>query len=198
MTNIFLMLTKCDFRVCCICRSFILRAALVDQGAWYISQRSSTSATHTTLPEYQNMPLSLFSCTRCAPCCTSRCLTSMSCRRSTRYCGTMILVSANASTHSAFFMAFCIFIAPVQAYDLCTVGRFARAHLTDYPEFPVLSYLENVLAQQSPWYVALNLAICSLVGEFGLVGSGTSSSRCVPIVAGSVYSTPQFPPSLSD
>lgn len=36
-----------------------------------------------------------------------------------------------------------------------------------------LSYLENALSQSSPRYTALNMAICSLIEDFGLVGFET-------------------------
>ncbi|RDX41673.1 hypothetical protein OH76DRAFT_1449409 [Lentinus brumalis] len=46
-------------------------------------------------------------------------------------------------------------------------------NLDFYTEVQDLSYLENLLTQQSPRYAALNMAICSLVEDFGLVGFET-------------------------
>ncbi|PIL28263.1 hypothetical protein GSI_09675 [Ganoderma sinense ZZ0214-1] len=46
-------------------------------------------------------------------------------------------------------------------------------NLDFYTEVQDLSYLENLLSQQSPRYAALNMAICSLVEDFGLVGFET-------------------------
>jgi hypothetical protein len=36
-----------------------------------------------------------------------------------------------------------------------------------------LSYLENALSSASPRYTALNMAICELIEDFGLVGFET-------------------------
>jgi GPN-loop GTPase len=36
-----------------------------------------------------------------------------------------------------------------------------------------LSYLENALSSTSPRYTALNMAICELIEDFGLVGFET-------------------------
>ncbi|EJF56546.1 cytoplasmic protein [Dichomitus squalens LYAD-421 SS1] len=46
-------------------------------------------------------------------------------------------------------------------------------NLDFYTEVQDLSYLENLLSQQSPRYAALNMAICSLIEDFGLVGFET-------------------------
>jgi len=46
-------------------------------------------------------------------------------------------------------------------------------NLEFYTEVQDLSFLENALSQSSPRYTALNMAICSLVEDFGLVGFET-------------------------
>ena len=46
-------------------------------------------------------------------------------------------------------------------------------NLDFYTEVQDLSYLENSLSQSSPRYRALNMAICSLIEDFGLVGFET-------------------------
>lgn len=46
-------------------------------------------------------------------------------------------------------------------------------NLDFYTEVQDLSYLENTLSQSSPRYTALNMAICSLIEDFGLVGFET-------------------------
>ncbi|KAI0765184.1 hypothetical protein C8Q74DRAFT_1286805 [Fomes fomentarius] len=46
-------------------------------------------------------------------------------------------------------------------------------NLEFYTEVQDLSYLENLLNQQSPRFAALNMAICSLVEDFSLVGFET-------------------------
>ncbi|KAM5541836.1 hypothetical protein V8D89_004565 [Ganoderma adspersum] len=46
-------------------------------------------------------------------------------------------------------------------------------NLDFYTEVQDLSYLENLLSQQSPRYAALNMEICSLIEDFGLVGFET-------------------------
>ena len=59
----------------------------------------------------------------------------------------------------------------------------ADFNLDFYTEVQDLSYLENLLSQQSPRYTALNMAICSLVEDFSLVGFETLAvevSRPVP------------------
>ena len=53
-------------------------------------------------------------------------------------------------------------------YQIC-----ADFNLDFYTEVQDLSYLENLLSQQSPRYAALNMAICSLVEDFSLVGFET-------------------------
>ena len=49
----------------------------------------------------------------------------------------------------------------------------ADFNLDFYTEVQDLSYLENLLSQQSPRYAALNMEICSLIEDFGLVGFET-------------------------
>ena len=62
---------------------------------------------------------------------------------------------------------------------LLTNGRSARSlvaldfNLDFYTEVQDLSYLENALSQSSPRYTALNMAMCSLIEDFGLVGFET-------------------------
>ena len=46
-------------------------------------------------------------------------------------------------------------------------------NLDFYTEVQDLSHLENALSQSSPRYTALNMAICSLIEDFGLVGFET-------------------------
>jgi len=46
-------------------------------------------------------------------------------------------------------------------------------NLDFYTEVQDLSYLENALSTNSPRYAALNMAICSLIEDFGLVGFET-------------------------
>jgi len=46
-------------------------------------------------------------------------------------------------------------------------------NLDFYTEVQDLSYLENSLSQSSPRYRDLNMAICSLIEDFGLVGFET-------------------------
>jgi hypothetical protein len=46
-------------------------------------------------------------------------------------------------------------------------------NLDFYTEVQDLSYLENALSSASPRYAALNMAICSLVEDYGLVGFET-------------------------
>lgn len=49
----------------------------------------------------------------------------------------------------------------------------ADFNLDFYTEVQDLSYLENLLSQQSPRYAALNMEICSLIEDFSLVGFET-------------------------
>ncbi len=49
----------------------------------------------------------------------------------------------------------------------------ADFNLDFYTEVQDLSYLENLLSRQSPRYAALNMEICSLIEDFGLVGFET-------------------------
>lgn len=62
---------------------------------------------------------------------------------------------------------------------LLTNGRSGRSsvaldfNLDFYTEVQDLSYLENALSQSSPRYTALNMAVCSLIEDFGLVGFET-------------------------
>lgn len=62
---------------------------------------------------------------------------------------------------------------------LLTNGRSACSlvaldfNLDFYTEVQDLSYLENALSQSSPRYTALNMAMCSLIEDFGLVGFET-------------------------
>jgi GPN-loop GTPase len=46
-------------------------------------------------------------------------------------------------------------------------------NLDFYTEVQDLSYLENSLSSSSPRYTALNMAIISLIEDFGLVGFET-------------------------
>lgn len=61
--------------------------------------------------------------------------------------------------------------------DPCTHSHLhhisADFNLEFYTEVQDLSYLENLLSQQSPRFAALNMAICSLVEDFSLVGFET-------------------------
>ena len=59
----------------------------------------------------------------------------------------------------------------------------ADFNLDFYTEVQDLSYLENLLSQQSPRYAALNMEICSLVEDCGLVGFETLAVEvCVRIL----------------
>jgi len=51
--------------------------------------------------------------------------------------------------------------------------RVADFNLDFYTEVQDLSYLENALSSSSPRYTALNMAIISLVEDYGLVGFET-------------------------
>ncbi|KAF9652345.1 hypothetical protein BDM02DRAFT_2936776 [Thelephora ganbajun] len=57
--------------------------------------------------------------------------------------------------------------------DLITQYGDLDFNLDFYTEVQDLSYLENALTQSSPRYNALNMAICSLIEDFGLVGFET-------------------------
>ncbi|KAI0360317.1 hypothetical protein OH77DRAFT_1418196 [Trametes cingulata] len=57
--------------------------------------------------------------------------------------------------------------------DLITQYGDLDFNLDFYTEVQDLSYLENLLNQQSPRYAALNMQICSLIEDFGLVGFET-------------------------
>ena len=46
-------------------------------------------------------------------------------------------------------------------------------NLDFYTEVQDLSHLENALSSASPRFAALNMAICSLIEDFGLVGFET-------------------------
>ena len=46
-------------------------------------------------------------------------------------------------------------------------------NLDFYTEVQDLSYLENALSSTTPRYKALNMAICSLIEDYGLVGFET-------------------------
>ena len=50
---------------------------------------------------------------------------------------------------------------------------FIDFNLDFYTEVQDLSYLENALSASSPRYAALNIAICSLIEDYGLVGFET-------------------------
>jgi GPN-loop GTPase len=59
---------------------------------------------------------------------------------------------------------------------LLTNGRPVASldfNLDFYTEVQDLAYLENSLSQSSPRHTALNMAICSLIEDFGLVGFET-------------------------
>ena len=59
----------------------------------------------------------------------------------------------------------------------------ADFNLDFYTEVQDLSYLENLLSQQSPRYAALNMEICSLIEDFGLVGFETLAVEvCIRIL----------------
>jgi len=74
----------------------------------------------------------------------------------------------------------------LEAIPLLTNWRPAHSDfsLDFYTEVQDLSYLENALSQSSPRYKALNMAICSLIEDFGLVGFETLavevSERLIP------------------
>ena len=58
----------------------------------------------------------------------------------------------------------------------------ADFNLDFYTEVQDLSYLENLLTQQSPRFAALNMAICSLIEDFSLVGFETLAVEVSPSV----------------
>ncbi|KAH9958195.1 cytoplasmic protein [Russula dissimulans] len=57
--------------------------------------------------------------------------------------------------------------------DLLTQYGDLDFNLEFYTEVQDLSYLENALSSASPRYTALNMAICELIEDFGLVGFET-------------------------
>ncbi|OCH86015.1 cytoplasmic protein [Obba rivulosa] len=57
--------------------------------------------------------------------------------------------------------------------DLITQYGDLDFNLDFYTEVQDLSYLENTLSSVTPRYAALNMAICSLIEDFGLVGFET-------------------------
>jgi len=57
--------------------------------------------------------------------------------------------------------------------DLLTQYGDLDFNLEYYTEVQDLSYLENTLSSASPRYAALNMAICELIEDFGLVGFET-------------------------
>ncbi|EPQ53752.1 hypothetical protein GLOTRDRAFT_78840 [Gloeophyllum trabeum ATCC 11539] len=57
--------------------------------------------------------------------------------------------------------------------DLVTQYGDLDFNLDFYTEVQDLSYLENALSRDNPRYAALNMAICSLIEDFGLVGFET-------------------------
>ncbi|TFK49243.1 hypothetical protein OE88DRAFT_1662676 [Heliocybe sulcata] len=57
--------------------------------------------------------------------------------------------------------------------DLVTQYGDLDFNLDFYTEVQDLSYLENGLSQATPRYTALNMAICSLIEDYGLVGFET-------------------------
>ena len=61
--------------------------------------------------------------------------------------------------------------------------RTSDFNLDFYTEVQDLSHLENALSAAAPRYAALNMAICSLIEDFGLVGFETLAVEvCRPIV----------------
>ncbi|KZT18926.1 cytoplasmic protein [Neolentinus lepideus HHB14362 ss-1] len=57
--------------------------------------------------------------------------------------------------------------------DLITQYGDLDFNLDFYTEVQDLSYLENSLSQSTPRYTALNMAVCSLIEDYGLVGFET-------------------------
>lgn len=57
----------------------------------------------------------------------------------------------------------------------------ADFNLDFYTEVQDLSYLENALSATSPRFTALNMAICSLIEDFSLVGFETLAIEVIPL-----------------
>ena len=55
----------------------------------------------------------------------------------------------------------------------CTAKSHKDFNLDFYTEVQDLSYLENALSSAAPRYAALNMAMCSLIEDYGLVGFET-------------------------
>jgi hypothetical protein len=62
------------------------------------------------------------------------------------------------------------------------LAPFLDFNLEFYTEVQELSYLENALTAASPRFKELNMAICSLVEDFGLVGFETLAVEVTPPV----------------
>ena len=59
----------------------------------------------------------------------------------------------------------------------------ADFNLDFYTEVQDLSYLENALSKASPRFAALNMAVCSLIEDFGLVGFETLAVEVRSLIA---------------
>ena len=57
----------------------------------------------------------------------------------------------------------------------------ADFNLDFYTEVQDLSYLENALSSATPRFTALNMAICSLVEDYGLLGFETLAVEVRPL-----------------
>ena len=57
---------------------------------------------------------------------------------------------------------------------------FTEFNLEFYTEVQDLSYLSNVLSDASPRYTALNMKICELIEDYGLVGFETLAVEVEP------------------
>ena len=60
-------------------------------------------------------------------------------------------------------------------------------NLDFYTEVQDLSHLENLLSSASPRYAALNMAICSLIEDYALVGFETLAVE-VKLISDNLYS----------
>lgn len=60
-------------------------------------------------------------------------------------------------------------------------------NLDFYTEVQDLSYLENSLSSSSPRFKELNMAICSLIEDFGLVGFETLAVEVRPSFQSSLH-----------
>ncbi len=58
---------------------------------------------------------------------------------------------------------------------------FVDFNLDFYTEVQDLSYLQNALSQTSPRFESLNMELCSLIEDYGLVGFETLAVEVCPL-----------------